>query len=287
MILDLTQLRVRVEELRASNDPPDWLLKADMLSDPEPTNRKRVVALSGGKDSTAMALALRVWEPAEYVYVITPTGNELPEMIGHWLKLVDLLGAPLTPVSTKSLQGEIKRQRALPNHRARWCTRLLKLEPYYRWLATQGCVISYVGLRADEHSRPGMIFPDTDEGDILMDFPMRRWGWTLADVLQFLSDMGVTVPERTDCAMCFWQTLAEWWLLWRDHPEKYAEAEGLEAWVSAERDEPFTLRSAQRDTWPASLKDLRLRFESGDVPTRSLAIRDKKRQVGACRVCTL
>lgn len=38
-----------------------------------------VVALSGGKDSTAMALRLREVEPREYTYICTPTGNELPQ----------------------------------------------------------------------------------------------------------------------------------------------------------------------------------------------------------------
>lgn len=52
-----------------------------------------VVALSGGKDSTAMALRLRELNPdVDYVYVCTPTGNELPEMWEHWRKLGQLLG---------------------------------------------------------------------------------------------------------------------------------------------------------------------------------------------------
>lgn len=48
-----------------------------------------------------------------------------------------------------------------------------------------------------------------------------------------------------------------------------------------------TLRSKDRDTWPAALKDLRVRFEAGDVPTMSLKMMDKARQIGKCRVCTL
>ncbi len=52
---------------------------------------QHVVALSGGKDSTAMALALAEKEPRDYLYVITPTGNELPEMYVHWKKISDLL----------------------------------------------------------------------------------------------------------------------------------------------------------------------------------------------------
>lgn len=64
------------------------------------TEHRHVVALSGGKDSTAMALRLAEIEPRDYTYVITPTGNEFPEMIAHWRHLSDMLGKPLTIAST-------------------------------------------------------------------------------------------------------------------------------------------------------------------------------------------
>ena len=64
-----------------------------------------IVALSGGKDSTAMALRLAEIEPAAYTYVITPTGNELPEMFAHWRRLGELLGSPLVPVGRTTLAG--------------------------------------------------------------------------------------------------------------------------------------------------------------------------------------
>jgi len=247
---------------------------------------KHVVALSGGKDSTAMALALVEREPRDYQFVITPTGNELPEMIAHWALLMRLLGAPLTPITRHSLQGLIRRQAALPNHAQRWCTRMIKLEPYYEWLGTLGPVTSYVGLRADEETRPGMVFPN--QGEIIMDFPMQRWGWTIDDVRFFLMDKGIEVPDRTDCAACFWQKLGEWYLLWRDNEAFYLEAEMLEDYVTAVRGKPYTFRSPQRDSWPASLKDLRLEFEAGRVPSVSLNRMEKdKLRTGFCRVCTL
>lgn len=249
---------------------------------------RHIVALSGGKDSTAMALRLAEVEPRDYTFVCTPTGDEPDEMFAHWRKLGDLLGKPILPIMAGTLNGLIRQQRALPNHRQRWCTRILKLEPYYKWLAQQTPCVSYVGLRADEESRPGMIFPDTD--GVQMRFPMREWGWGLADVLGYLDQRGVEIPKRTDCKKCFWQTLAEWYLLWRDDPASYQEAEELEGFVTNERGEVRTFRSPQRDTWPASLREMRQRFEAGEVPTRSLAImakRDKLRSVGSCRVCTL
>jgi hypothetical protein len=42
-----------------------------------------IISLSGGKDSTAMALRLAEIEPCDYEYLIAPTGNELPEMFDH------------------------------------------------------------------------------------------------------------------------------------------------------------------------------------------------------------
>ena len=245
-----------------------------------------VVALSGGKDSTALALRLAEIEPRDYTYVITPTGNEPPEMLTHWRKLADMLGKPLTVATHgKSLHGEIRRQAMLPNHRARWCTRLLKLEPYYAWMRAHAPCISYVGLRADEAERQGMIFPE--EADIRVEFPMRRWGWKLEDVLGYLAAKGVIIPERTDCVDCFWQRLGELYKLWRDDRDAFYLGAELEEYVSAVRGTPYTFRSPSRDAWPAARRALGAEFEKGRVPTRSLKMMDKRREIGTCRVCTM
>lgn len=252
---------------------------------------KHVVALSGGKDSTAMAIWLSENEPQNYQYVWTPTGNELPEMIEHILRLSTILNAPILPVSNgNGLAGQIKRERMLPNNRARWCTRKLKLEPYYRWLANQTPCVSYVGLRADESSRQGMAF-ESGNG-ISLRFPLREAGFTEADVWQFLDERNVKIPPRTDCAWCYHQTLGEWWRLWRLHPDIYAEGEKLEAWMTELHGRKCTFRNDSRDTWPADLAGLRREFEAGRVPSRTVQQIDlfrgeRRAMTGACRVCSL
>lgn len=80
-----------------------------------------VVALSGGKDSTAMALRLAEVEPRDYTYVCTPTGDELPEMWAHWRRLSEMLGKPLVPVIGGTLKGIIQEEGCLPNFRMRFC----------------------------------------------------------------------------------------------------------------------------------------------------------------------
>lgn len=235
-----------------------------------------IVALSGGKDSTALALHLAEIEPRDYTYICTPTGDELPAMVDHWISLGQRLGKPLTPVSCgQSLGGLIHRQQALPNWRMRWCTRLLKIEPFEAYiLAHRPCTV-YVGIRHDETAdREGVAWEQ--HGDVIKRYPLVEWGWDKAAVLAFLADRGVTIPERTDCGACFFQTLWEWYQLWANFPARWTK---YEEW---ERMTGHTLRSAQRDTWPASLEGLRGRFELGDVPKQRKTMTDRSMMCGTC-----
>ncbi len=234
---------------------------------------KHIVALSGGKDSTAMALRLAEVEPRDYVYICTPTGNEPEAMFEHWRKLGELLGTPIRPILTTTLSGLIRQQRMIPNFQARFCTRMLKIEPFAAFLHHQGECTAHVGLRSDEPDREGGDYLDVP--GVVMDFPMRRWGWGITDVMAYLDKRGICIPKRTDCKLCFYQRLIEWWELWRDDPEGWAEGEAIEA------ERGHTFRSDSRDTWPASMAGLRAEFEKGRVP------KETRKNPLMCRVCRL
>lgn len=218
-----------------------------------------------------MALRMRdVWPKLDCHYVYTPTGDELPTMNLHWELLERLLGRPLTKVAAPlSLVELTKQQKMLPNFRARFCTRILKVVPYQHWMSQHRPAVSYVGLRADEGGRAGI---ETDE--FTTRYPLREWGWGIREVQEYLRTRGVAVPARTDCARCYNQTLHEWWRLWRDWPA---------IWESACDDEDrtgHTYRSGQRDTWPASLRDLAQAFcERGEPKQRA--------RNGGCKVCRM
>jgi 3'-phosphoadenosine 5'-phosphosulfate sulfotransferase (PAPS reductase)/FAD synthetase len=242
-----------------------------------------IIGLSGGKDSTAMALGLQRRTSQPLNFVCTPTGDELPEMEAHWNRLGEILGQPLIRLSSGwTLDSLIEHYGALPNWRQRWCTRRLKIEPYKAWIAEQanaGPVVSYIGLRADEDDREGVDYT-TDLGlfgqNITTRFPLREWGWGIAEVWGFLDECGVCIPDRTDCARCYAQKLIQWRNLWQFHPDIYAAGEAQEAATG------HTFRSPGRDTWPAALKDLRKEFERGRP------LRERKDERGrTCRACTL
>lgn len=270
-------------------------------------SRKHIVALSGGKDSTALAFWLRENEPRDYIYVCTPTGDEFPEMFAHWRGLGRLLGTPIVPVVGGTLNQIIKEEKALPNRRMRFCTRRLKIEPYKAWLINHMPAVSYVGLRADEEEREGADYGGDVQlsapGGVTQRYPFREIGWGLEEVWEFLRNipghtsetMTDDIPVRTDCRKCFFQRIWEWFVLWRDHPEVFAEAEQDEdryghtyRSLKVEDGEPVmkadlfgSWKVSWRDSWPADLKGMRQRFERGDRPRKAHA------RVGMCRVCTL
>lgn len=228
---------------------------------------RHIVALSGGKDSVAMALALQEYEPLkrrflndpDYEYVYTPTGWELPEMDAHMKNIELILGREIVPLPTHSMDDLIQIQKALPNWRMRWCTRMIKIKPFEQFIRSVRPCIVYVGIRADESGDREGVDYDRIEG-VTRRFPMDEWGWDLQSVLNYLECRGVKIPERTDCDACFFQTLYEWWLFWQRYPERWMQREALEEMTG------HTFRSEGRDTWPAAMKGLRQRFEAGDIP---------------------
>ena len=219
---------------------------------------KHIVALSGGRDSVAMALRLAEVEPRDYIYVCTPTGDELPEMVAHWRKIEGLLGKEIVDANAgETLNTLIFKMGAIPNWRMRWCTRILKILSYQAFITKHLPVVSYVGLRADEEERTGLEW--NTEG-FTTRHPMKEWGWSIDDVVSYLKVKGIEIPRRTDCARCFFQTLHEWYLLWRDYPEIFWDAAMQEVRIE------HTYRSKGRDTWPAALTELAKEFDSGRIP---------------------
>lgn len=164
-----------------------------------------VAGFSGGKDSTAMVM--RLAELGEdFACLFTPTGNELPALKAHMQRVMaEIAPREMVLPPNRSLAEWIDFYGALPNWRQRWCTRQIKVAPCAAYLAQRPGSTLLVGLRADEPEREGLYGPYANYR-----YPLREWGWGLAEVWGYLESRGVDVPARTDCAVCPYQRLGEW-----------------------------------------------------------------------------
>ena len=232
---------------------------------------KHIVAISGGKDSTAMALRLAEIKENEYEYIFTPTGNELPELFEHLTRIQDILKTEIKNISPGcDLIGLSREMNAIPNWRMRFCTRILKIEPYQQYVRKNLPICSYVGLRADEDGRAGLEWDNEPRYKSV--YPLREWNWGISEVVGYLNRKKITIPRRTDCALCFFQSLYEWYLLDKEYPDLYQQG------VDLEKEIGYTFRSETKDNWPGALDCLRKEFKSGRIPVQ------RKRKM-KCRIC--
>ena len=200
---------------------------------PPAANKPRhILALSGGKDSTALAIYMKGKVP-EMEYVFCDTEKELTETYDYLDKLEVYLGKPIMRLKHEGMGFDdlLKiRNGFLPSPQVRWCTEYLKIKPYEKYVADDR-VTSYVGIRADEPHRKGYI---STKPNIVARFPFVEDGLVHADIMRILENSGLGVPEyyqwrsRSGCFFCFYQQRREWIGLLEKHPQLFEEAKKYE-----------------------------------------------------------
>ena len=128
------------------------------MTEPQPKKPVRhLLGLSGGKDSSALAIYLRDKVP-EMDYFFADTGAELPETMEFVDLLEDYLGKPIKRLNAgRSFEHYLKLNgNFLPTAKSRWCTSELKIRPFEEYVGGDEA-ITYVAIRADESHRQGYL----------------------------------------------------------------------------------------------------------------------------------
>ena len=192
---------------------------------------RHICGISGGKDSSALAVYMRESVP-DMEYFFCDTGAELPETYAYLAKLEVVLGKPIARLnSTRGFDHYFEVFRGtLPSPQMRWCTTLLKIKPLEEWIGDEE-VVSYVAIRADESNRKGYI---STKPNIRTKFPFVDDGIDHAGVIRILEDSGLNLPDyykwrtRSGCYFCFFQRKAEWVGLADHHPDLFKRAVAIE-----------------------------------------------------------
>ena len=187
---------------------------------------RHILGLSGGKDSTALAILMHKEIP-QMEYFFCDTGKELPETYEYLERIKARLGIKIEYLNSERdfdhwlevFNG------VLPSPRVRWCTRKLKIEPLEQFVGDDRA-ISYVGIRADEN-REGYV---SARPNIYPVYPFKEKNLVKTDILRILDESGIGLPEyyswrsRSGCSFCFFQRKYEWVKLAEKHPKEFAEA---------------------------------------------------------------
>ena len=167
-----------------------------------------IASFSGGKDSTAMVLRMiERGDPLDEV-MFCDTTMEYPAMLRHVEKVKQVIEAAGIKFTTlrdehgfewRLYQKPVKRKSThdlygrpgygWPTASSRWCTRHLKMEPierHLRELHQKYKVIQFIGIAADEDYR----LERENNQDPNHRHPLREWGWTEADAMQYCRDKG-------------------------------------------------------------------------------------------------
>lgn len=209
--------------------------------------KRHILLISGGKDSTALAIYMRDRYPEiDMEYLFTDTQKELPETYDFLNRLEAYLEKPIVRIATD--EGErgfdhwLRMYRGyLPSPNMRWCTRKLKIEPFEEYVGDDEAYL-YVAIRADEN-RKGFI---STKPNLTPVYPFIEDGITKEDVVRILAESGVGLPDyyrwrsRSGCYFCFFQRKIEWVGLLENHPDLFEKsmeyekpAEGF-TWIESE-----------------------------------------------------
>lgn len=191
---------------------------------------RHILGLSGGKDSTALAVFMKreypeIAEKMEFFFC--DTHKELPETYEYLDRIETRLQIKIHRLESArgfdhwlDVYGGV-----LPSPQMRWCTKQMKILPLEEFIGDDPA-ISYIGIRADEN-RDGYI---SRKPNIKPIFPFKDNGLVKSDIFQLLEESGIGVPDyyrwrsRSGCFFCFFQRKYEWVRLSEEHPDLFQEA---------------------------------------------------------------
>ena len=235
---------------------------------------RHIMGLSGGKDSTALAIMLHDKIP-NLEYFFCDTHKELPETYEYLNRIETRLGINIKRLSAhKGFDEWLELHNGfLPSAQARWCTVKLKIKPLEEFVGDD-IAYSYVGIRADENRlgyvgsnsniKPVYVYKEAafvskNLGQIVYDqkamtetlkgmginLPVKEQGYNIEDVKKLIDDSGIGMPKyyswrsRSGCYFCFFQRKYEWIMLAEKHPKLFEEA------CKYEKD----LKNGEKFTW--------------------------------------
>lgn len=231
------------------------------------------MALSGGKDSAALAVYMGRQTELNMEYVFADTGRELPDTYRFIKDLSAFLNVSIHTVTDYGRNFDYYLDRwnyFLPGNASRWCTKHLKLRPFERYCGARvgrrfhRDAVIYIAIRADEPSDRGNY---GIEG-VTYRYPFREDGIDLEGVRRILDLTGLRLPDYYEwrstggCYMCPWQRDSDWRALAQRYPDLAEKAMKEEEKAAMSSANPANSQAA---TWSVSRRSIKEILSQGEM----------------------
>lgn len=198
----------------------------ELPGDLDPENEVYVLPVSGGADSSALAVLMcTIYPEVPWRLMFTDTKAEEPELMATLDHLEMYLGRQIDRIVPEKGLYELVEdfQGFLPGHGSRWCTRTLKLLPFGKWLEQFEGKDTYflVGIRADEQGRGAFKIDGVETFRPFVDLGLER-----ADIFAILRET-IGIPRfyrrrtRSGCSCCPFQRKSELIGLLQEQPAEF------------------------------------------------------------------
>jgi len=218
------------------------------------------ISFGGGVNSVAMTIML-VNDGWHGPIVFAETGCEWPETYSYmemfereWLaprglKVERIKGPPYQRgFAALPLLDYCERKLVWPAMFQRWCTHWWKIDPMARWAKDHDGLTWLLGIAADESHRA------RDKERPLCDRLVTRRG-----CIDIIAAEGLTIPPKSGCYLCFFQSAEQWRRLWEVHPDLFERVAQIDD--AAYEAKGYTLLRDRRDK-PIRLRTLAEGFAS-------------------------
>ncbi len=154
--------------------------------------------------------------------VFVDTGCEYPETYDYLDKFIGKY--PVTVLTPKDgdLYSYSWKYKMVPATWPRWCSVRFKIEPYAKHVEKPS--FKNLAFATDEAHRAKL---STDKG-LENRFPLLEHEVSREDCKDIIKQAGLSVPHRSKCYFCPFQTIGEWKELRMIHPDLFCKAEQLE-----------------------------------------------------------
>lgn len=236
-----------------------------------------IVSYSGGKDSTAVVLALRE-SGLPFRAVFADTGWEHPAVYEYLTYVEGQLGITIDRVGFEGgMVAKVRARAGFPARLQRWCTQELKVQPlkeYHDKFRKGGTeTVSVLGIRADESATRAKQTAIEDS----VEFGGYVWrpilDWSVPDVLMMHNRHGLKVNplyqmglNRVGCFPCIYASKEEIKMMGEIWPERVDQIAELEEWCTAERER----RNREENKRPNKQTGLRYNYPASFFLTKDL-----------------